>query len=144
MRILGLSVLLLLLISCNDHTEEIAECLQCDTLMNMTVRMDNQFDVGDDDTVFIVTKKSPDFAPAESEVRLSAGQHSFIVKDTIHRSDSIMITFKGTSHRYYDFKKDWYFMANMFDHNDGRCGLHDYVLDNTQIHESGMMLDFPH
>lgn len=112
-------------------------------MTNMTVQMNAGFEVMTDDTMFIVMKKSPGFIPVKSEVRLSAGQHEFIIRDTIHLADTVILTFKGTSHRYYDFKKDWYFMANKFDHYDGECGLHDYAIDNRQINESGTVLDFP-
>jgi hypothetical protein len=115
--------------SCNDHSEEIAECQQCDTLFNLTVGF------------------ADPTAPADGDIRrtvvLQNGRKEFLINDTIHAGDSIRIIHRGTNHVYYGFRKDWYVTANMFDHHAGRCGLHDYFVDGIEVNQSGTVLTIP-
>lgn len=136
-------MILSLSIACDDHSEEIAECKQCDTLVDLKVSFEDPSAITSGDTVTVILKKSPGFLPVKHLLVLQNGRKEFLINDTIHASDSLMITHRGILHVYYGFKKDWYYMATMSDHNAGQCGLHDYFIDGKEVNESGMVLDFP-
>src|SRR5687768_8308597 len=114
-RLIIIVVLLVFAQSCNDHSEEITECQQCDTLINLKVDFEDTTAVNDGDTITFVLQKTPDFLPVRRIVVLQNGQKEFHINDTIHLNDSLTITHLRKTHVYTGFRKDWYFMATMFD-----------------------------
>ncbi len=133
----------MLIYSCTDHVEEIAECKQCDTLINLNVTFEDTASVSVGDTIIYILQKAPRFLPIKRYAILLSRHKKFQINDTIHRSDTLTINIHGTTHRYYGFIKDWYAMPNMFDNTDGACGLHDYFIDGIEIRESGKVLQIP-